>query len=96
MTSLINRLLVKFASALISAYRYFLSPYWGTQCRFYPTCSVYAQEALQEHGFTRGTWLTTKRLARCHPWCDGGIDEVPRKDPILNNLIKPSATMTKG
>lgn len=62
---------------LISAYRYGLSPFLGNNCRFYPTCSCYAQEAIASHGSLRGTWLTVRRLSRCHPWHEGGLDPVP-------------------
>jgi len=62
---------------LIQAYRYTLSPLLGRSCRFFPSCSEYAIEALQRHGALRGTWLATKRIARCHPWHPGGYDPVP-------------------
>jgi putative membrane protein insertion efficiency factor len=62
---------------LIQAYRYTLSPMLGRSCRFFPSCSEYAIEALQRHGAFRGTWLATKRIARCHPWHPGGYDPVP-------------------
>lgn len=61
----------------ISAYRYGLSPFLGNNCRFYPTCSCYAQEAIATHGSLRGLWLTIRRLSRCHPWHEGGLDPVP-------------------
>jgi putative membrane protein insertion efficiency factor len=63
--------------AAIRAYRYLLSPWWGGACRFTPTCSVFAEEALERHGAARGTWLAFKRVGRCHPWCAGGFDPVP-------------------
>ena len=63
--------------AAIRGYRYLLSPWWGGACRFQPTCSVFAEEALQRHGAARGTWLAFKRVGRCHPWCAGGFDPVP-------------------
>ncbi|WP_067797473.1 membrane protein insertion efficiency factor YidD [Actinomadura formosensis] len=66
---------------LIRAYRRFLSPLLGQQCRFHPTCSAYGLEALQVHGAPRGTWLTARRIARCHPFHPGGYDPVPPKKP---------------
>lgn len=64
--------------ALIRVYRWVLSPYIGGQCRFHPTCSHYAEQALQQHGLIRGSWLGLRRLARCHPWHPGGLDPVPK------------------
>lgn len=71
-------------TALIRAYRYVLSPLLGNQCRFYPSCSHYAEEALARHGWLRGSWLMTRRLCRCHPWHPGGVDLVPepRENPL--------------
>ncbi|WP_295526528.1 membrane protein insertion efficiency factor YidD [uncultured Pseudacidovorax sp.] len=63
--------------AIVRAYRLLLSPWLGGACRFSPTCSVYAIEALQTHGAAQGSYLTLRRLARCHPWCVGGHDPVP-------------------
>ena len=62
---------------LIAAYRYFLSPWWGSQCRFDPTCSRFAAEAIERHGAARGTWMALRRVSRCHPWHHGGFDPVP-------------------
>ena len=62
---------------LVRAYRLLLSPWLGSSCRFEPTCSVYSLQALELHGATRGSYLTLRRLARCHPWCAGGHDPVP-------------------
>lgn len=62
---------------LIAIYRYTVSPLLGNNCRFYPTCSCYAQEAVGSHGVFRGGWLALKRISRCHPWHEGGIDPVP-------------------
>ena len=62
---------------IVKAYRYFLSPWLGNACRFEPTCSAYTLQALSLHGAAQGSYLGLKRLARCHPWCNGGIDEVP-------------------
>jgi putative membrane protein insertion efficiency factor len=63
--------------ALIRAYRLALSPWWGNQCRFTPTCSLYASEAIERHGSAGGCWLAMRRIGRCHPWCAGGFDPVP-------------------
>ena len=63
--------------AMIRVYQYLLSPFLGSQCRFTPTCSHYAAEALKRHGAIKGANLAGRRLLRCHPWCDGGYDPVP-------------------
>ena len=63
---------------LVKGYRLLLSPALGSACRFEPSCSVYSLQALQNHGAIAGTGLTLYRLARCHPWCDGGLDPVPQ------------------
>jgi putative membrane protein insertion efficiency factor len=62
---------------LIRAYQLALSPLIGPCCRFYPSCSQYGIEAIESHGSLRGTWLTLKRISRCHPWHEGGFDPVP-------------------
>ena len=69
--------------APIRFYRYFLSPWVGHQCRFTPTCSAYAIEAIQTHGAGKGLWLAMCRLGRCHPWTSGGYDPVPESDRPL-------------
>jgi len=61
----------------IRLYRLLLSPWWGNACRFHPTCSAFAEEAIDRHGPVEGTWLAFKRIGRCHPWCAGGFDPVP-------------------
>jgi uncharacterized protein len=66
---------------LIQAYRLLLSPFIGQHCRFTPSCSCYAIEAIERHGALRGSWLTARRLGRCHPWCEGGYDPVPENRP---------------
>lgn len=69
--------MAKLLIALVAAYRYAISPFLGRHCRFAPTCSEYAIEALQRHGALRGTWLALRRVSRCHPWNPGGYDPVP-------------------
>jgi putative membrane protein insertion efficiency factor len=61
----------------VRAYRLLLSPWLGHSCRFTPTCSAYALEALGRHGAAKGGWLAFRRLMRCHPWGGSGIDNVP-------------------
>jgi len=63
--------------AVIRGYRYLLSPWWGGQCRFTPTCSEYAMDSIREHGCLRGSWMAMRRVSRCHPWHHGGFDPVP-------------------
>ena len=63
--------------ALIDGYRFFLSPWIGQHCRFDPTCSRYAREAILRHGPLRGGWLALRRLSRCHPWGSAGYDPAP-------------------
>jgi putative membrane protein insertion efficiency factor len=62
---------------LIRAYQLLLSPFLGNHCRFTPSCSQYASEAIGRYGAWRGGWLAIKRIGRCHPFCDGGYDPVP-------------------
>jgi len=61
----------------IRVYQIALSPYFGNQCRFYPTCSEYAKEAVARHGALKGAWLAVRRIGRCHPYHPGGHDPVP-------------------
>jgi putative membrane protein insertion efficiency factor len=65
---------------LLTGYRRYVSPLLGPRCRFYPSCSAYALEAVQVHGALRGSWLAVCRLSRCHPFHPGGLDPVPRRD----------------
>jgi uncharacterized protein len=63
--------------AIIQTYRWLISPLLGPVCRFYPSCSAYALEAVNRHGAFRGSWLAVRRLLRCHPFSPGGFDPVP-------------------
>lgn len=78
---MIGRLLI----GLIKTYRLVLSPSLGSSCRFEPTCSAYALQALQMHGTASGSYLMLKRLGRCHPWCAGGLDPVPEPQPPVRH-----------
>ena len=71
------KLIQQLLLALIQVYRYALSPFLGQRCRFYPSCSAYAAEALTRYGPLRGSWLAIKRVLRCHPFHPGGHDPVP-------------------
>lgn len=73
--------------ALVRGYRLLLSPWLGSACRFEPTCSAYSLQALEQHGAAVGSYLTVRRLARCHPWCDGGHDPVPQQKPRLFSFL---------
>ncbi len=66
----------KLAIKCIHGYRYVLSPWIGNQCRFYPTCSHYAEDAINTYGVAKGGYLTLRRLLKCHPWHPGGLDPV--------------------
>ena len=62
---------------LVRLYRYAISPMLGNNCRFHPSCSEYAIDALRRHGVGKGVWLALRRIGRCNPWCAGGYDPVP-------------------
>lgn len=65
--------------SLIKGYQYLISPMIGHCCRFYPSCSHYATEAITTHGVAKGSWFSVKRILRCHPWHPGGVDLVPAR-----------------
>jgi hypothetical protein len=64
---------------LLRVYRFAISPLYGQVCRYHPTCSAYALDAVTEYGAVRGSWMALRRLLRCHPWAPGGYDPVPRR-----------------
>ena len=75
----------------IRAYQRVISPWTASSCRYYPSCSSYAAQALATHGVLRGGWLAARRLGRCHPWTAGGVDHVP---PARSPLAKPTSPLT--
>jgi len=90
----VARLPARALIGLVRGYRFFLSPWLGSSCRFEPTCSAYSLQALQTHGAAAGTYLTLRRLVRCHPWCDGGHDPVPDATAGLFTRLRSSLDKT--
>lgn len=80
MANAVTRALAWPLIGLVKLYRVAVSPWLGMNCRFQPSCSEYAIEALREHGLFRGSWLAARRIGRCHPWGDSGYDPVPPRD----------------
>ncbi len=74
---MLKRIMTAMLTFLIRAYQYAISPFLGNNCRFYPSCSHYMLEAIETHGLLKGIGLGTRRILKCHPWNDGGIDLVP-------------------
>lgn len=96
-----------FLILLLMAYRKAISPLYGQVCRFFPSCSAYALEAITVHGAVKGSWLAARRLLRCHPWNPGGVDHVPAGHQnwpeghtptivVLNNPDKYLAAQSDG
>lgn len=78
---------------LVRTYRLLLSPWLGSACRFFPTCSMYAIQALEAHGATAGAYLAVSRIARCNPLCAGGCDPIPEQSPrLFGRLLNPTDT----
>lgn len=86
----------------IRGYQFIISPLLGQNCRFYPTCSNYALEAIHTHGAGKGSWLAARRLCKCHPWHAGGVDLVPPKgaansaNAAANLATNPAIEATKS
>ncbi len=76
---------------LVRIYRYALSPFLGNNCRYYPSCSCYTEEAIEKYGAGRGLWMGLKRVARCHPWHPGGYDPVPELEQTPESKPKSDA-----
>ncbi|HET6563058.1 MAG TPA: membrane protein insertion efficiency factor YidD [Marmoricola sp.] len=85
---------------LLKGYRFAISPLYGQVCRYHPTCSAYALEAITRHGTIRGGWLAVRRIGRCHPWAAGGYDPVPAAGPPRTHArpghSAPRPTRTQG
>lgn len=91
MIAALSQLLNAVLMGVVRAYRFFLSPWLGSACRFTPTCSQYALTALQQHGPAAGSYLAARRLLRCHPGCAGGHDPVPGQRPRLFSFLSSSS-----
>ncbi|MEY4695325.1 MAG: putative rane protein insertion efficiency factor [Pseudomonadota bacterium] len=86
---IVQRLLM----GVVKGYRLLLSPWLGSSCRFEPTCSIYALQALEQHGAAKGSYLTVHRLVRCGPWCQGGHDPVPpQASRLFSDLFSPTSS----
>ena len=86
---------------LVRLYQLLISPLLGPTCRYYPSCSAYAVQALTVHGAVRGSWLSVRRLLRCHPWSPGGVDHVPPRaqrggSPLSQSVPPLRAASTAG
>ena len=81
---------------LVKGYQLVLSPLLGPTCRYYPSCSAYAVEALTVHGAIRGSWLAARRVLRCHPWSPGGVDHVPPRTRRGTLTVPNVRTATAG
>jgi putative membrane protein insertion efficiency factor len=81
---------------LLRGYRLVISPLYGQVCRYHPSCSAYALQAVETHGALRGSWLAIRRLARCHPWAAGGYDPVPPRKSSPSSPRVTTGTPTQG
>jgi putative membrane protein insertion efficiency factor len=82
--------------ALLKAYRFAISPLYGQVCRYHPSCSAYALEAVTVHGSVRGSWYAVRRVGRCHPWAPGGYDPVPAVVPSRSADQQTDSHQTLG
>lgn len=81
---------------ILRGYKFAISPMLGQNCRFYPSCSEYAAQAIEAHGAAKGSWLAAKRLCKCHPWHEGGVDLVPEKKSASQPEVGISSGCTSG
>lgn len=93
--SLLNKILTTLLIGLVRIYQLFISPVMGSNCRFYPTCSSYMIQAIQTHGAIKGLWLGIRRVLRCHPYSDGGVDPVPEPKCCQSSGIHSAEITTK-
>lgn len=89
-------MLARILIGLVRLYQLVVSPWTPPSCRFTPTCSAYAIDALREHGPVRGVWLAVRRLARCHPWGGFGYDPVPAREPHAHVASPPTSEVSAG
>jgi len=82
--------------AFVKLWRRLISPLYGDVCKYHPTCSAYGLRALEVHGAVRGSWLTIRRIGRCHPWSMGGVDYVPGTEEAERWLAQEAGTSFKG
>ena len=87
----VGKLMQQGLMGIVKAYRLLLSPWLGSACRFEPTCSIYSLQALDMHGAAKGSYLTLKRLGRCHPWCEGGADPVPKHFSLFSKFTNETS-----
>ena len=84
------------AVAVLHAYRTVISPLYGDVCRYYPSCSAYTMQAIQQYGVVVGSALGVRRIARCHPWAEGGVDDVPPKKNFRYRVTRAGFVVTAG